>query len=111
MAKKITVNLVDDLDAESRADETVEFGIDGVNYEIDLTSGHAEQLRTQIGHWTARARKVGGGRRTRRHTGRSGLSKEKLAQVRAWAREHGHVVADRGRIPAELLDAFNAANP
>ena len=36
MAKKVTVTLVDDFDGEGAADETVEFGLDGVSYEIDL---------------------------------------------------------------------------
>lgn len=109
MARKVSVDLVDDLDAELNADETVEFGIDGVSYEIDLTAGHAEQLRTQIAQWTSHARKLGSVRRAGRRAGRSGLSKDKIAQVRQWGRANGHEVGDRGRIPAELLDAFNAA--
>jgi DhnA family fructose-bisphosphate aldolase class Ia len=109
VARKITVDLVDDLDAESQADETVKFGIDGVTYEIDLTSGHAERLRTQIEQWSSRARKVGGVRRAGSRARGSGLSKEKLAQVRQWGRANGHEVGDRGRIPTDLLDAFNVA--
>lgn len=104
------MDLVDDLDADLHADETVEFGIDGVSYEIDLTSDHAEQLRAQIEQWASHARKLGSVRRAGRRAGRSGLPKDKIAQIREWGRSNGHEVGDRGRIPAELLEAFNAAH-
>ena len=51
MAKKVTVTLVDDFDGEGPADETVEFSIDGVNYEIDLSSKNAQKLRNELKPW------------------------------------------------------------
>ncbi len=59
MAKKVTVTLVDDVDGEAPADETVEFGVDGVTYEIDLSSKNAEKLRNQLSTWVEHARRVG----------------------------------------------------
>lgn len=65
MAKKVTVTLVDDVDGEAPADETVEFGVDGVTYEIDLSSKNAEKLRNQLSTWVEHARRVSGRRRGR----------------------------------------------
>ncbi len=62
MAKKVTVTLVDDFDGEGPADETVEFSIDGVNYEIDLSSKNAQKLRNDLKGWVEASRRVGGRR-------------------------------------------------
>lgn len=114
MAKKVTVTLVDDVDGEATADESVEFSLDGIMYEIDLSSRNAEKLRNQLSAWVEHARRVSG----RRH-GRSGLGsgrkrpsidRAQSAAIREWASKNGHAVSSRGRIPAEVIDAFNAAN-
>ena len=63
MAKKVTVTLVDDFDGAGSADETVEFGLDGVTYEIDLSSKNATKLRNDLKQWVAAGRRVGGRRR------------------------------------------------
>ncbi|WP_407661760.1 histone-like nucleoid-structuring protein Lsr2 [Mycolicibacterium neworleansense] len=63
MAKKVTVTLVDDFDGEATADETVEFGLDGVTYEIDLSSKNATKLRNDLKQWVEAGRRVGGRRR------------------------------------------------
>ena len=114
MAKKVTVTLVDDVDGEAPADETVEFGIDGVTYEIDLSSKNAEKLRNQLTTWVEHARRVRGRRRGRGSSGsgrgRASIDREQSAAIREWARKNGHNVSSRGRIPAEVVDAFNAAN-
>src|SRR4029079_4615024 len=65
MAKKVTVTLVDDFDGEGSADETVEFGLDGVSYEIDLSSKNASKLRADLKQWVDAGRRVGGRRRGR----------------------------------------------
>nr|HRD13160.1 Lsr2 family protein [Mycobacterium sp.] len=70
MAKKVTVTLVDDFDGEGPADETVEFSIDGVNYEIDLSSKNAQKLRNDLKGWVEASRRVGGRRRGRNGSGR-----------------------------------------
>lgn len=114
MAKKVTVTLVDDLDLETTADETVEFALDGVTYEIDLSAENAAALREGLASWIASARRSGGRRKTGgRATAapRSGAShREETAAIRSWARDNGFTVSARGRIPTEVLDAYQKAN-
>jgi hypothetical protein len=115
MAKKVTVTLVDDFDGEGPADETVEFSIDGVSYEIDLSAKNAKELRDDLKQWTEAGRRVGGRRRGRsagaagRAAGRGSIDREQSAAIRDWARRNGHKVSTRGRIPAEVIEAFHAA--
>lgn len=111
VAKKVTVTLVDDFDGEGPADETVEFSIDGVNYEIDLSSKNAQKLRNDLKHWVEASRRVGGRRRGRNGSGRGRgtIDREQSAAIREWARRNGHKVSTRGRIPADIIDAFHAA--
>ena len=112
MAKKVTVTLVDDFDGEGAADETVEFGLDGVSYEIDLSSKNASKLRGDLKQWVDAGRRVGGRRRGRSAgtgQGRAAIDREQSAAIREWARRNGHNVSTRGRIPADVIDAFHAA--
>lgn len=111
MAKKVTVTLVDDFDGEAAADETVEFGLDGVTYEIDLSSKNAKKLRDELKVWVEKGRRVGGRRRGRGGSGRgrAAMDREQSAAIREWARRNGHNVSTRGRIPADVIDAFHAA--
>ncbi|WP_078322476.1 histone-like nucleoid-structuring protein Lsr2 [Mycobacteroides chelonae] len=113
MATKVTVTLVDDVDGEAAADESVEFGIDGLSYEIDLSSKNAEKLRKQLSTWVEHARRVSGPR----SPGRSGSGRKppsidpaQSAAIRQWAGKNGHPISSRGRIPAGVIDAFNTAN-
>ena len=110
MARRVTVSLVDDFDGKTDADETVAFAIDGVSYEIDLSSKNAKQLRDDLGRWIGAARRVGGRRRARAAVavGTSG-SRAESAAVREWARRSGYDVAQRGRLPADVVDAYRAA--
>ncbi len=112
MAKKVTVTLVDDFDGDGPADETVEFSIDGVSYEIDLSAKNAKKLREDLKQWIDAGRRVGGRRRGRSggpSRGRASIDREQSAAIREWARRSGHKVSTRGRIPAEIIDAFHSA--
>ena len=112
MAKKFTVMLVDDFDGGGAADETVEFGLDGVSYEIDLSAKNAAKFRSDLGQWIDSSRRVGGRRRGRSAgsgKGRGAIDREQSAAIREWARRNGHNVSTRGRIPADVIDAFHAA--
>src|SRR4051812_11273004 len=85
MAKKVTVTLVDDFDGEGAADETVEFGLDGVSYEIDLSSKNAAKLRNDLKQWVEAGRRVGGRRRGRSAgsgRGRAAIDREQSAAIR-----------------------------
>ena len=114
MAKKVTVTLVDDFDGEGPADETVEFSIDGVSYEIDLSARNAKKIREDFKQWIDSGRRVGGRRRGRpggsSGRGRASIDREQSAAIREWARRNGHKVSTRGRIPAEIIEAFHAAS-
>jgi Lsr2 len=108
MAQKVNVILVDDIDGSDAA-ETVPFGLDGTRYEIDLNSGHAQELREQLDLYVRKARKV---TRPASRTGRSrrtGANDAKNKEIRDWAREKGLDVNERGRIPAGIVAQFETA--
>jgi Lsr2 len=107
MAQKVQVLLVDDLDG-GEASETVSFSLDGTAYEIDLSSENADKLRKDFAEYIDRARKGSGGGRRRRT--RSGPGRERSAEIRAWARQRGHKVSERGRIPATIIVEYDAAH-
>lgn len=112
MAQQVTVNLVDDIDG-SEADETVDFGLDGVQYQIDLSEDNADRLREFIGEFAEVARRSGGRKRTGRGGGggsqqrTAAADREQNQAIREWARKNGYSVSERGRIPAEVLSAYH----
>jgi hypothetical protein len=114
VAQKVTVQLVDDLDG-SVAEETVEFGLDGIAYQIDLSTVNAEKIRDLLGDYVAHARRSGARRRAAAVAavarGRSAaVDREQNQAIREWARKRGLKVSERGRISAEVLDAYHQAN-
>ncbi|MDO5494966.1 MAG: Lsr2 family protein [bacterium] len=111
MAKKVLVQLVDDIDG-SEAVETVTFALDGIQYEIDVNEEHASELRSAFDPWVSQARRAGGRRTTRESSrgGRKAGGDSEASRIRAWAREQGIEVSERGRIPAELRERFAAAS-
>lgn len=108
MAQKVNIILVDDID-ESEAAETVFFGLDGVQYEIDLSASHAAELRDSLAGFVGHARKVAGARRTRRGSSAAGSDGDTKA-IRTWAKENGYEVSDRGRVSAEIREAYASAH-
>ncbi|MGW5569684.1 histone-like nucleoid-structuring protein Lsr2 [Nocardia thailandica] len=112
MARKVVISLVDDVDGTSTADETVVFGLDGLNYEIDLTSAHAEKLRALLAQWIPHARRIarrGDAARAKSAAPVSGRHGD-LAIIRSWANANGYTVASRGRVPADVVEAYKAAH-
>lgn len=113
MAQRVQVILVDDMTG-GEASETVEFALDGVSYEIDLSDENAAKLRDDLAPWIGMARRSGGRRQTRRRGGSSSSSsparREELSKIREWAREQGHQVSDRGRVAQEIKDAYYSAH-
>ncbi|KRC54000.1 MULTISPECIES: histone-like nucleoid-structuring protein Lsr2 [unclassified Nocardioides] len=116
MAQKVNIILVDDIDG-SDATQTVNFGLDGANYEIDLNDAHAEALREALAPYLGHGRKVGragaprrngGGRAASAGSGAAGGASAK--EIREWARDNGHAVPERGRIPADVREAYDAAH-
>lgn len=108
MVKRTNVELVDDIDG-SDAEETISFRLDKVDYEIDLSKKHADELRAAFAPYVGMARKKSG-RSSRRRQGRStGANAASAAEIRSWARENGWNVPERGRVSAEVREAYHAA--
>ncbi|WP_329565107.1 histone-like nucleoid-structuring protein Lsr2 [Kitasatospora sp. NBC_01266] len=114
MAQRVQVILEDDLDGGS-ADETVTFALDGVAYEIDLKSDNAEKLRGLLAPYVEKGRKQSGRLTSARRTGgrgtaRPAASSADTAKIRTWAKDNGFPVNDRGRVPSNVREAYEAAN-
>ena len=105
MATKIAVALEDDLDG-GVADETVRFGIGGITYEIDLSKKNAKTFRAGVAPFVEHARKARGPRRS---AGRPSSARERSGEIRAWAKATGIAISDRGRIPASIVEQYEAA--
>ena len=106
MAKRIETVLIDDLDG-STADETLVFGLDGVNYEIDLSAANAASFRELLAPYIKVAQRVSG-RRTRGTSG--GRQASKGSDMRAWALAKGYEISERGRVPANVREAYEQAH-
>jgi hypothetical protein len=116
MAQRVQVELVDDLNGEV-AQETVRFGVDGTEYEIDLTTENAEKLRSTLSEYTDKARESrkaragrkgqGGQQSTSASTTKS--KREDTQAIRQWAQDNGHNPNSRGRITQSIIDAYNEA--
>nr|WP_271213600.1 Lsr2 family protein [Rhodococcus wratislaviensis]GLK40779.1 Lsr2 family protein [Rhodococcus wratislaviensis] len=115
MARKVVVELVDDIDGTVFGEdgESISYAVDGVEYVIDLKDEHAKELRETFEYYIAYSTRVGG----RKH--RSDRSATPVAarrssgetkKIRAWALEQGHELSSRGRIPAEIEQAFHDAH-
>lgn len=104
MAQRVQVILVDDITGGD-ATETVNFALDNVHYEIDLSADNAAQLRQDFDRWITAGRRVSS-RRGAASRARSNDS----AKVRAWAKDNGYEVSERGRISAEIREAYAQAN-
>lgn len=112
MAKKTETitTLTDDLDG-SKADRTIAFTFDGISYEIELSKKNATAFEKAVQPYVNAARKVraSAGRSSRTASPRS-RSRSDLSEIRAWAKESGLDVSERGRIAQSLQDAYDAAH-
>jgi hypothetical protein len=119
MAQKVQVMLVCDLHSdEVEGTETVAFGLDGSSYEIDVCEAHGRELRDGFAPYVGAARRAGRssnaapqrrGSRGSRGGGATG-DKQRVSEIREWARKNGHSVSERGRIAATVLQAYEAAH-
>ncbi|HEU4348010.1 MAG TPA: Lsr2 family protein [Actinoplanes sp.] len=110
MAKQVITLLTDDLDG-GEADRTVEFGLDGVNYTIDLSEKNAGKLRKALDPYLNAATRVGRNgadsrRRVASSTGRA--SRDQNQAIREWAAKNGYEVSERGRIPSSIVEAYHS---
>ncbi|GAA2983121.1 hypothetical protein JOD63_000722 [Microbacterium terrae] len=117
MARKIVHQLVDDLDGtilEVGDGETVLFSLDGIAYEIDLTDENAAALRSALAPYLTAGRRISAA--SRGGSSASGAPKRRrsgqkdFSGVREWAKKNGYTVSERGRVPASVLEAYEAAH-
>lgn len=118
------MQLVDDIDGSVISDddsgESIEFSVSGVEYVIDLKSKNATEFHRKLGYYIEHATRVGGRKRratpavaSSPSTASAPTAKRDPAQTRAirqWAADTGYEISDRGRIPAEIVEAFEAAH-
>ena len=107
MAQKVHIVLIDDID-QTDAEETVTFGLDGKEFAIDLNAKNARQLRDALAPYVAHARPVNG--RGARRSAAKAAGGAAPSEIRAWARENGFDVPERGRVAAEVREAYAAAH-
>jgi nucleoid-associated protein Lsr2 len=107
MAQQIQTLFIDDLDG-GPAEGTVRFGLDGTDYEIDLSSANSEELHKVLAAYVTHARKAAGTAR-RAPRGRRPADVLDTRKVREWARGQGIDVRERGRVPAEVIEKYKAA--
>ena len=105
MAQRVQIILEDDYDG-STAEETVAFALDGAEYEIDLSGSNAAKLRDELAVWIGHARKTGG----RRKRATKPEASSSTSEIRAWAVAQGLDVSSRGRVSAEVREAYERAN-
>lgn len=127
MAKQVITELVDDLDGtpiDEGAGESIEFSVGGVDYVIDLKTKNANEFHRKLDYYIDHATRVGGRKRKPSPAGAvspartsptasSSTTKRDPAQTRAirqWAADEGYEINDRGRIPAEIEEAYNAVH-
>lgn len=115
VARRAVVELVDDIDGTVFGDEgeSINYAVDGVEYEIDLKAEHAKEFRDAFDYWIAHSRRVGGRkRRSNRVTDPTGSTPRtgEVKQIREWATEQGYEMSSRGRIRADIVQAFHDAH-
>ena len=111
MVQRVQIHMIDDLNGEE-AQETIRFGLDGTEYEIDLTTDNASKLRSTLAQYLNVARKSSGGRRGQggRGTSTSRAKRDEVQKIRQWAQDNGHNPSSRGRVSQSIVDAYNEAN-
>ncbi len=127
MAQKVQVIVTCDLhEDDTEGVETITFGFDGGDYELDLCADHSEQVHEQLEELISHARRAGGGRGRRRSPAtraraerrgklasdeRPATDRDRLKAIREWARSHGHPdLSSRGRIPRGIVEEYEAAH-
>lgn len=118
MARQQKVDMVftDDLTGDVLTQDqlqTMTFAVDGATYEIDLSEKNASSLRNDFAAWVEHARKINKGKAAGRRTTTIApprTDRQQSAKIQEWAQDNGHAVSQRGRIPATLIHAYNAAH-
>ncbi|EXJ51466.1 MULTISPECIES: histone-like nucleoid-structuring protein Lsr2 [unclassified Microbacterium] len=114
MARKQITQYIDDLDGavlDEGEGTTIRFSLQGRSYDIDLSAPNAQKLRDALAPFIEVATPVPAVAKSDRSRTKRGVDqKADLAAIRAWANDNGYTVSDRGRVPATVLEAYNAAH-
>jgi hypothetical protein len=114
MARRIVHQLVDDIDGTVLGvgeGETVHFSLNGISYEIDLTTENAAELRAAFEPYVAAARRSSTASAARAGAPRKRAPRSpETAEIREWANANGYKVSERGRVPGPVIEAYRAAN-
>ncbi|MGW4336667.1 histone-like nucleoid-structuring protein Lsr2 [Rhodococcus koreensis] len=115
MARKVVVELVDDIDGTDFGEdgESISYGLDGVEYVIDLKDEHAKEFREVLDYYIAHSIRVGGRKHRSDRPANPTTARRprgETQKIRTWAIEQGYELSSRGRIPAEIEHAFHAAH-
>jgi len=106
VAQKVTIVLEDDLTG-GPANQTIRFAFEGTDYEIDLNAKNAAKFSKQLAPYVEHARRAG--RAQSHRPRRTAANRQRSGDIRAWAKEHGLAISERGRIPASVVEQYNAA--
>ena len=109
MASRVVTVITDDLDG-SEAAETIAFSLEGASYEIDLSNAHTEELRSALEPYMKAGRRTGGRRDGRRRSQGASADKDQIKAIRDWAKKQGLKVSDRGRVSADVREAYDKAH-
>jgi Lsr2 len=109
MAQRVQVILEDDMDG-GQADGTYTFALEGTEYEIDLSSSNAAALKDALAPWISHARRIGGKRSRRGSAPSKAGADTSSSDIRAWAQAHGYEVSSRGRVSAQVKEAYQKAH-
>ncbi|MDQ2729228.1 MAG: Lsr2 family protein [Actinomycetota bacterium] len=108
MAKETIIRITDDIDG-SEAVESIRFGFRGTNYSIDLNAKNVAAIEKSFEKWIQHGQKFDAGTTRSRQRRATIANKDQTAAIREWAKANGYRVSDRGRIAAEVRDAYNAS--
>ena len=109
VASRVVTLITDDLDGSDSAG-TIAFSLEGASYEIDLNSAHAEELRNVLEPYMKAGRKTGSSRDGRRRSQGASAAKDQIKAIRDWAKKQGLKVSDRGRVSADVREAYDKAH-
>ncbi|ANS32069.1 lysyl tRNA synthetase-like protein [Rhodococcus opacus M213] len=113
MARKIVVERIDDIDGtpiKNGEGETIAFSVDGVDYEIDLKDNNAKEFHSTLTFYIEHATRVGGRKRRSTPAVEPSQGRTRAKEIREWATTEGYELSTRGRIPAQIEEAYSAAH-
>jgi Lsr2 len=119
MSREVITIMRDDIDGSEDDVQLVEFTWKGKPREIDLGPKQRAMLEEimadYVNHSRPASRPASGAVPARKPRGQGNNEvaeqRARSERIRGWAQENGLKIADRGRIPAKIVAAYEAGNP